>query len=71
VLKWLSLAFGVVSLVGGAVTFWLPLPLGVPLLLLGTALLTHHSPHARRALGLLIRRYPRALGFLSPLLRRR
>jgi len=32
----------------GALTFWLPLPIGLPLMLLGAPLLLHNSPHARR-----------------------
>ncbi len=32
---------------GGVVTFWLPLPTGLPLFLLGIALLMKSSPHVR------------------------
>ena len=32
---------------GGMVTFWLPLPIGVPLFLIGIAFLMRSSPHVR------------------------
>lgn len=32
----------------GAITFWLPLPIGLPLILLGGPLLIRHSPGVRR-----------------------
>lgn len=67
-LKWLFIAFGSASVFGGMLTFWLPLPIGIPLILLGTALLVRHSPHARRQVAKLVRRYPRALSFLNSLI---
>lgn len=42
----------------GLLTFWLPLPIGVPLMLLGMPLLLRHSPHARLAWQRLRHRLP-------------
>jgi hypothetical protein len=67
-LKWLFIGFGGISLLAGLLTFWLPLPIGVPLMLLGLTLLVRYSPHAREQLARLVLRYPRHLGFLSRLL---
>jgi len=67
-LKWLYIGFGTISLFGGMLTFWLPLPIGIPLMLLGSALLIRYSPTAKRQLARLVMRYPRTLGFLSRLL---
>lgn len=66
--KWLFIGFGTVSIFGGMLTFWLPLPIGIPLILLGTAILVRYSPLAREQLSRLVLRYPRTLGFLSRLL---
>jgi hypothetical protein len=38
---------GGLLVLAGLVTFWLPLPIGLPLILLGMPLLIRHSPHAR------------------------
>ncbi|MDG4867658.1 hypothetical protein P8631_06555 [Guyparkeria sp. 1SP6A2] len=45
--KWTLIGLGGVFAVAGFLTFWLPLPMGIPLLLIGFALLGRHSPHAR------------------------
>ncbi|MDJ0741562.1 MAG: hypothetical protein QNJ91_17760 [Gammaproteobacteria bacterium] len=42
------IASGALLVLLGVVTFWLPLPIGVPLILLGSPLLLRHSPRARR-----------------------
>lgn len=67
--KWLFIGVGTASIFGGMLTFWLPLPIGIPLMLLGTALLVRYSPTAKRQLARLVLRYPRRLGFLSRLLK--
>lgn len=67
-LKWLYIGFGTVSLFGGMLTFWLPIPIGVPMMLLGSTLLVRYSPTARRQIARLVLRYPRTLGFLCRLL---
>ena len=49
-LKKLSMiASGGLLVLLGVVTFWLPLPIGVPLILLGAPLLLRHSPRATGA----------------------
>lgn len=47
-MKWLLIGVGGLSVVAGMATFWLPLPIGLPLMLLGLMLLFRHSPYARR-----------------------
>jgi hypothetical protein len=64
-LKWLLITLGCLSLFSGMLTFWLPLPIGIPLILMGTALLVRHSPHARQQIMRLVRRYPQTLGRLT------
>jgi hypothetical protein len=68
VLKWLFIGFGTISVFGGVLTFWLPLPIGIPLMLLGTATLVRYSPFARHQVTRLALRYPQTLGFLNRLL---
>ncbi|MEN8131966.1 MAG: PGPGW domain-containing protein [Pseudomonadota bacterium] len=46
-------------LIAGLITLPLPLPIGLPLLLIGLALLARHSTDAKRLLVKLSRRYPR------------
>lgn len=45
--KWMMIVTGASSVVAGILTFWLPLPIGLPLMLLGATLLARHSPRAR------------------------
>ena len=45
--KWFLIAVGACASIAGLVTFWLPIPIGLPLLLIGTLLLTRNSPRAR------------------------
>jgi hypothetical protein len=54
-LKWLLISIGAVSVLGGMITVWLPLPLGLPLLMIGTPLLIKYSPHARQLIMSLAR----------------
>ena len=56
--KWMSIGLGASAVLVGAVTFWLPIPIGLPLMLLGAPLLVRHSPHARRWLALALDRFP-------------
>ena len=57
-LKWILISTGALSVFTGALTFWLPIPIGLPLILLGTALLVRHSPHARLWIYAFSRRIP-------------
>lgn len=54
--KWALIGLGAIFAVAGFLTFWLPLPIGIPLLLIGLALLGRHSPRARLWLRPLKRR---------------
>jgi uncharacterized membrane protein YbaN (DUF454 family) len=56
--RWLMTLLGVALTALGLVTFWLPLPVGVPLLLLGALVLIRYSMLARRALARANRHYP-------------
>jgi hypothetical protein len=56
--KWLGITVGSTLAVVGFLTFPLPLPVGLPLLLIGGVLLLRHSSDARRLLVNLMRRYP-------------
>ena len=49
---------GLLLAVIGVLTFWLPLPIGLPLFLLGGVILLRHSAYARLALAAASRRYP-------------
>ena len=57
-LKWLYISFGTLSIVGGLITFWLPVPIGVPLMLIGTPIIMRHSVRGRRLILRLARRFP-------------
>ncbi len=57
-MKWLYLSIGALSIASGLITFLLPLPIGVPLLLIGTPIIMRHSPSGRRWIMLLLRRFP-------------
>ncbi len=45
--KWLFIVAGGTLILAGVITFWLPLPIGLPMVLLGLPLVLRHSPHAR------------------------
>ena len=45
--KIILIGVGLAFLLAGLLTFWLPLPIGLPLAVVGAVLLTRHSPHAR------------------------
>jgi len=52
------ISVGLLVLLLGILTFPLPLPIGMPLALMGIALLVRYSSDARRVLVNLMRRYP-------------
>jgi uncharacterized membrane protein YbaN (DUF454 family) len=60
--KWSFIVIGGLLVLLGLITFWLPLPIGVPLMLLGAPLLLRHSPHARAWWAQLRDRLPRGRG---------
>jgi uncharacterized membrane protein YbaN (DUF454 family) len=57
-LKWIYLLLGALSIIAGVITFWLPVPIGVPLVLVGAPIIMRHSPHGRRWIMLLLRHFP-------------
>jgi uncharacterized membrane protein YbaN (DUF454 family) len=65
VLKWIFFSLGTISVMGGVATFWLPLPIGLPLLLIGVALLMKSSPSVRNKILQLASSHPRLARFLE------
>lgn len=64
-LKWLYISFGTLSILGGLITFWLPVPIGLPLMLVGTPIIMRHSVRGRRLLLRLANRFPSLARFLE------
>ncbi len=58
ILQWSMIGAGLLIILAGLLTFWLPIPIGLPLMLSGTAILMRFSSGARRILVNLMRRYP-------------
>ncbi len=58
-MKWLMTGLGLLLLLLGAFTFWLPLPIGLPLAAAGVFVLVRHSSDARRLLVKAMRRFPK------------
>lgn len=46
--KWCGLGAGLLLVLAGMLTFWLPIPIGLPLILLGMPLVLRNSPVASR-----------------------
>lgn len=57
-LHWLSTILGFLLVVAGLATFPLPIPIGLPLLMIGIPILTRHSSWAKRVIHVLARRFP-------------
>jgi hypothetical protein len=57
-MKWLYLGLGSISILGGLVTFWLPVPIGIPLLMIGVPLIMNHSRHGRQWILRLFHHWP-------------
>ncbi len=60
--KWLFIVVGGTLILAGLITFWLPLPIGLPMVLLGLPLVLRHSPHARSWWDKLRNRWPLLTG---------
>lgn len=58
-MKWLLLAFGSITVFSGLLMLLLPIPLGIPLLLVGVPLLMRYSERARDWLLHVARRWPK------------
>jgi hypothetical protein len=56
--KWLMILFSGMLLLTGIITFPLPIPIGLPLLMVGLAIMVRHSSDAKRYLVKLSRRIP-------------
>ena len=46
--KWLIAGVGLLLLTTGLITFWLPIPVGVPLLFVGVPIVMKNSPTGRK-----------------------
>ena len=64
-LRWFFISLGTASVVGGILIIWTPVPLGLPLLLIGIPLLMKYSPYARKSILNMARRYPKVRDFLQ------
>ncbi len=58
-IKGILFVSGTVAMVVGFFTFWLPIPMGLPLMIVGTFLLMKSSRLARRRLISIARKNPR------------
>lgn len=57
-MKWIFISLGGLSVFSGIITFWLPIPIGLPLILIGLALIARHSPTGRRGISSMLDRFP-------------
>ena len=57
-LKWFWILLGSISVLGGLLVIWSPVPLGVPLLLIGLPLLMKYSPRSRNSIQRLAGQFP-------------
>jgi len=57
--KWFWLMLGSTSVVAGLLVVWTPLPLGLPLFMIGIPLLMKYSPHSRNGILWLGSHFPR------------
>ncbi len=58
-LKWFWILFGSMSVLIGLLLIWSPLPLGLPLFMIGIPLLMKYSPHSRNSVLWLAGHFPR------------
>ncbi len=58
-LKWFWILLGSMSVLTGLVMIWSPLPLGLPLFMIGIPLLMKYSPHSRNGMLWLAGHFPR------------
>jgi hypothetical protein len=56
--KWFHILAGALLVIAGLILLWTPIPLGLPLLLIGLPVLMRFSPNARRWILRLTRRHP-------------
>ena len=70
-LDFVLIALGGITIAAGVVTFWLPLPIGIPLIMIGMPVLLKYSPSARQRLISLTKSYPKALSPLRRFIRKK
>lgn len=58
-IRWLMIGIGSAFTVSGVIVFFLPVPLGIPLMLIGVPILLRHSPRSRRIMIRGLHRFPR------------
>jgi uncharacterized membrane protein YbaN (DUF454 family) len=63
--EWIFIIVGGLFVIGGVLTFWLPLPIGLPMLMIGTPVLFRYSPRARAWITRILRNHPRMLRLLG------
>lgn len=59
IIKWFFITLGALAVLAGLITLWMPIPIGIPLMLMGLPLLMRYSPHARNWILSLGERYPK------------
>jgi hypothetical protein len=64
-MKWLLIALGGITVFSGLVLLILPIPLGMPLLIIGVPVLMRYSSRMRRIILNLSSRFPRIYDVLS------
>jgi hypothetical protein len=57
--KWFWLMIGSTSVLAGLLVVWTPVPLGLPLFMVGIPLLMKYSPHSRNGILWLASHFPR------------
>lgn len=65
IIKWFFITVGALSVLAGLITLWMPIPVGIPLMLVGLPLLMQYSPHAREWILSLSERYPKVQFLLA------
>lgn len=63
--KWFYIILGSLSILAGLITIWMPIPIGIPLLLMGLPLLMRYSPNGRKWIIKLAHRYPKLKSLLN------
>lgn len=64
-MKWVLLALGCITVFSGMVLLVLPIPLGMPLLVIGVPVLIRYSSRMRRIILKLANRFPRVYEVLT------
>jgi hypothetical protein len=65
IIRWFYIGFALIAVIGGLITIWLPIPTGVPLLMIGLPVLVKYSPTARKPILRLARKNSVIYNYLS------